>query len=493
MPFKCHSCGTTLEAAPMSPSIRPRLTNQELRARAPALDAEIARARAYLDQVLAKREMVQNVLDAIVYPVLTLPVEITSQIFCWTLAKTGHIAFPHNLRLLGQPLHLGQICRLWRQIALSIPQLWNHMDFVIDLNLNQPQAPSASLIHTCLSRTASSPLSLFLDATTHRTDNRTSWYAEPILDIFAPYSKTWENVGFYTSLNSLRALSGIYKQLPRLKSLKLGLRDRKPATPITLFEEAPLLQTVHLIKLHSQTVTLPWSQLTVLHVEGLRAGELCGVLGLTTNLVSLIIGRALDDEANLWDLPPLPHLQSIVFTTTSLDAYQILPFLTVPRLRDLKVALSYQRDNIAQLFAHALDRLYIFIAYDRDGAWLQYLATTPPSLRTAKIVLSSRCAVILGPLLSHLTDDPTFLPGLESLAITVLRQYEEHAPVTARVLSDMLRTRRALGLQNFELVSSVSLPDTRLDTRIAGLVADGMHIRVETQAEPYNDFGRPEF
>ncbi|KAJ7648529.1 hypothetical protein B0H17DRAFT_1186724 [Mycena rosella] len=56
----------------------------------------------------------------------------------------------------------------------------------------------------------------------------------------------------------------------------------------------------------------------------------------------------------------------------------------------------------------------------------------PRSLRTAKIVLSYGQAVILPLLLSHLTDDPTFLPGLESLAITVLRQDQEHAPVTAQ-------------------------------------------------------------
>ncbi|KAJ7642873.1 hypothetical protein B0H17DRAFT_1216329 [Mycena rosella] len=471
----------------MSPSIRPRLTNQELRARERVLDAEIARARAYLDQVLSEREMVQNDLDAIIYPVLTLPVEVTSQIFCWTLAKTGRIAFPHNLSLLGQSLHLGQICRLWRQIALSIPQLWNHMDFSLNVHSNNRQTSSVFLILTCLSRAASSPLSLFLHV--HIGDIKG---AEPILDAFAPYSKTWENIGFCTSLNSLRALSGIYKQLPRLKSLKLGLRDpNTPKTPITLFEEAPLLQTVHLIQLHSQTVTLPWSQLTVLHVELLTAEELLGVLGLTPNLVSLVIGF-LYDAINLWNLPPHPHLQSIVFTKTRLDAYLILPCLTFPRLRDLKLALS-DHDNIAQLSTHALDRLSIYVT-DCDGAWfMQYLATMPPSLRTAKIDLSCGHAVILRLLLSHLTDDPTFLPGLESLAIPVLRQNQEHAPVTARVLSNMLRTRRALGLRNFELVSFVSLPDTRLDTQITKLVADGMHIRVETQAEPYSDFGCPEF
>ncbi|KAJ7648528.1 hypothetical protein B0H17DRAFT_1186723 [Mycena rosella] len=226
-------------------------------------------------RVLCEREMVQNDLDAIIYPVLTLPGEVTSQIFCWTVVKTGRIAFPHNLRLLGQSLHLGQICRLWCQIALSIPQLWNHMDFSINLGSDNRQIPSVSPIRTCLSRAASSPLSLFLDVTTQINDEPEYQGVEPILDAFAPHSKTWENVGFWTSLNSLRALSGIHKHLPQLKSLKLGLLDwNAPETPITLFEKAPLLQTVHLIELHSQIVTLPWSQLTVLHVEDLRAGEL---------------------------------------------------------------------------------------------------------------------------------------------------------------------------------------------------------------------------
>ncbi|KAJ7762638.1 hypothetical protein B0H16DRAFT_1269504, partial [Mycena metata] len=89
--------------------------------RASNLDTKIAILRAQLDDLLAQRATVQEGLDAITYPVLTLPVEITSQIFNWTLAPGGAAS---TLTAEEKSLILGHICRLWRQIALSTPELW---------------------------------------------------------------------------------------------------------------------------------------------------------------------------------------------------------------------------------------------------------------------------------------------------------------------------------------------------------------------------------
>ncbi|KAJ7228149.1 hypothetical protein GGX14DRAFT_331655, partial [Mycena pura] len=57
---------------------------------------------------------------SIVYPVLTLPPEITSEIFIRCLpAETVDVVCTRNAPLLPM-----QICRTWRQIAISMRVLW---------------------------------------------------------------------------------------------------------------------------------------------------------------------------------------------------------------------------------------------------------------------------------------------------------------------------------------------------------------------------------
>ncbi|KAJ7762607.1 hypothetical protein B0H16DRAFT_1263925, partial [Mycena metata] len=62
---------------------------------------------------------IQRSLDSIVYPVLTLPVEITTEIFVRCLPR--YSAYPSGN---VAPMLLGRICRQWRNIACSTPRLW---------------------------------------------------------------------------------------------------------------------------------------------------------------------------------------------------------------------------------------------------------------------------------------------------------------------------------------------------------------------------------
>jgi hypothetical protein len=62
---------------------------------------------------------IKESLDRVIYPILTLPVEVTSEIFLHCLPvkpgqPDGRVA----------PMLLGQICQKWRNIAYSNPRLW---------------------------------------------------------------------------------------------------------------------------------------------------------------------------------------------------------------------------------------------------------------------------------------------------------------------------------------------------------------------------------
>ncbi|KAF8193168.1 hypothetical protein K438DRAFT_1463251, partial [Mycena galopus ATCC 62051] len=55
-----------------------------------------------------------------VYPVLTLPPEITARIFMASLPSHGRVRPSQST----PPLLLAQICRHWREITLSSYKLW---------------------------------------------------------------------------------------------------------------------------------------------------------------------------------------------------------------------------------------------------------------------------------------------------------------------------------------------------------------------------------
>ncbi|KAJ7084938.1 hypothetical protein C8R44DRAFT_541434, partial [Mycena epipterygia] len=57
---------------------------------------------------------------AIVYPVLTIPNELTAKIFIRCLPDHGRVR-PSEI---AAPLLLAQVCRQWRDVALDTGDLW---------------------------------------------------------------------------------------------------------------------------------------------------------------------------------------------------------------------------------------------------------------------------------------------------------------------------------------------------------------------------------
>jgi hypothetical protein len=98
-------------------------------------------------------------LDLVSYPVLTLPFEITSRIFLQCLSHKRTAPSPSRA-----PLLLAQICRHWRNVALSISGPWTCLyisphDYGLRVGHHDPHA----LLQTWRARAKGSPFSLGLD------------------------------------------------------------------------------------------------------------------------------------------------------------------------------------------------------------------------------------------------------------------------------------------------------------------------------------------
>lgn len=84
----------------------------------------------------------------------------------------------------------------------------------------------------------------------------------PIIDLLVAHCGQWENVSLEVSGVTIGRFFKIEGQLDSLQSLELSLSGRGVEV-VKLFESAPKLRTVRLIKLVSPgALRLPWMQLT---------------------------------------------------------------------------------------------------------------------------------------------------------------------------------------------------------------------------------------
>ncbi|KAJ6478054.1 hypothetical protein C8R47DRAFT_1051286 [Mycena vitilis] len=70
-------------------------------------------------QLLKEQITIEEALELIVYPILTLPVELTSEIFFHCIEPVPSVRVA--------PMLLGRICREWRLIAYDDPRLWSSL------------------------------------------------------------------------------------------------------------------------------------------------------------------------------------------------------------------------------------------------------------------------------------------------------------------------------------------------------------------------------
>ncbi|KAJ7762570.1 hypothetical protein B0H16DRAFT_1231402, partial [Mycena metata] len=89
-----------------------------------------------------------------VYPILTLPVETTSEIFLHCLPD--YAIYPSGA---VAPMLLGRICRQWRNIACGIPRLWATLMIHHQFGARKK---NQLLLREWLRRARTAPLSLHL-------------------------------------------------------------------------------------------------------------------------------------------------------------------------------------------------------------------------------------------------------------------------------------------------------------------------------------------
>ncbi|KAJ7051603.1 hypothetical protein C8F01DRAFT_949379, partial [Mycena amicta] len=93
----------------------PMTRSSELRSHIAEVGTRIADLERQLATLRAHETRLKDELGAIVYPILTIPAEITAEILC-------HAAADSKTKEL---IAATSVCAVWRSVALSTPRMWN--------------------------------------------------------------------------------------------------------------------------------------------------------------------------------------------------------------------------------------------------------------------------------------------------------------------------------------------------------------------------------
>ncbi len=226
-----------------------------------SLQERVSKARAILNELLKEQRGVKDMIEScktIIRPIRKVPEDIVREIFLtlWDTEKEGK----DSLNKRFTPLVVSQVCRDWRNIALSMSQLWSTITLDFDQHLNELRCQY--LLQTYLVRSANHDIILSLRST--RDISKSSII--PALLLSAPQ---WTNISMIIPSKSRHAFSAARGCLHRLNRLSVELTNEDYHVESTepsfdAFQYAPLLRSLSLkgIRRSIGRMSLPWSQLT---------------------------------------------------------------------------------------------------------------------------------------------------------------------------------------------------------------------------------------
>ncbi|KAJ7159480.1 hypothetical protein C8R46DRAFT_1001736 [Mycena filopes] len=374
----------------------PTSPTASLRSALAEIDAELAALRVRVEELAAARKPLVKALKAIVYPILTLPVEITAEIFLryvdWAeICNESPCA----------PVILASVCKQWRAVALHLEPIWSRLQ--IFHKLFHGTARLEGLLVWWVPRTGGRLLDVDC--------------AGRLLTALIPHSTRWRTLSCDLSTERLYpdGLVTIQGRIPHLETLCINLaRHPVPTGLLSIFSDAPLLREAHITSL-TFDLALPWEQLTTLGLAGQFPVPYTAILQRTPQLQTLHLeGTRQPDGFISQTVPPvtLHHLHKLKIQGNGDRQEQVdalLGALTLPALRDLQLG------DLPEDFG---EKIVQFLA--RSNCSLASMSFHSPSLRFQFNILDN----VYTPTELHIIDIDWTSPELESFFFKMDRSTE---------------------------------------------------------------------
>ncbi|KAJ7644543.1 hypothetical protein FB45DRAFT_1053279 [Roridomyces roridus] len=295
------------------------MSGANLRGRLAQIQQQISSLEAQMASLRSEEETVERALAAIVYPVLTLPNDVVSEVF---------IQYVNGLPK-GSPLCLLWVCRSWREVALSTCRLWTRL-WRFNSKSNQHLVDALTL---WLAQSGSLPFDLGASLPPAPWDS-----ADAFCRLLSQYSCRFRELHL-SAWGPKPSQIHLVGSFPRLEKLDMRIRSTHRDLPPILPLYAPNLLEAALDchSLEPWKAALPWAQLTTLSLES-DLYSCWEILLCTSNLEVLTMyaekrgSEAIPSSSSL----TLPRLHTVCLDPMDRGVTSdILPSLTLPALDDL--------------------------------------------------------------------------------------------------------------------------------------------------------------
>ena len=287
---------------------------------------EVERVLLTLRDIRERKAKQARFYRSVTSSVRRLPFEVLSKIFreaCPTFTIGPHsVHFDCSLKTMKPPWTLTEVSVHWRQVAISIPELWSSIRITSDMkNKHLP------LLHLQIHRSNTSLLTVVF----HHV-------RRPLLRLLVaellPSSSRWETLCLQDI--NIDCFDPIKGNLAALHTLLYHTRDR--ADPTTVFAVTPKLRTLYIYQLSllDSLQGLPTSQITNLFTIGFSAQNRVGRLTRFSALEQCSLRLSIATRVKPIDVI-LPTLRMLELDVGDEDPTKALDQLTLPALQALKL------------------------------------------------------------------------------------------------------------------------------------------------------------
>ncbi|KAL0067894.1 hypothetical protein AAF712_005062 [Marasmius tenuissimus] len=321
--------------------------------------------------------------NALISPIRLLPLEVMSQIFLLCLSDSPFVPPSPS----DAPLILTQVCRSWRDIALSTPGLWASIAITVHKTHCEPPA---SVIETWLQRSKLHPISFAIDERLQLEDftaNKDLITGATIMEKFLPAYNRWKRVCLTHSdwrINEMgiadirvdRGPPPLLEALYMSREYWLGnVRD-----PLRMLLAAPKLKSVHwrgiIAGYLSPAEIIPVERLSEVKMDNLLTMEqFYSILSSGSNLVKCnftVFLAGAEDSTQEWTLPQLRELDIVADRADG----RLFNVITTPAMGDLSIRRIDGPPSVFQLIG---ERFW------GQASFLSFLSRSICSLHTLEL------------------------------------------------------------------------------------------------------------
>jgi len=229
--------------------------------------------------------------------ILSIPPEVVAEVFEWAITSSSEYCNLSSTSLPQDvpPINISQVCRYWRQIALSQPSLWAFINVVVSSDEDLQRALPRVKSWLQRSSPSSAPLTIKVSILTNR--GGTTYKAEVVHGLFRElygHKGRWKN--FTISFSDFAATALKLDDLPMLQELEYRGSWSKDATDKTQqqvdLSTIPLLRRFSAsgpIELSAIPQNLVLANLTFMHFKigyrrSLTANDCLNILRCTPNV-----------------------------------------------------------------------------------------------------------------------------------------------------------------------------------------------------------------